>query len=85
MDNNDVQLNTYYPSEDPGANRNKSGFGNKLGGLIIKLSGGKMNERQANYVILALVAIIFIISFVILFNAISLPSPSSIQKIPGEF
>ena len=85
MNNNDVQLNTYHPSEDPGANRNKSGFGNKLVNLIIKLSGGKMNERQANYVILALVAIIFIISFVILFNAISSPAPSSMEMIPAEF
>lgn len=84
MDNNDVQLNTYHPSEDF-SNKKKSGFGNKLIGLIIKLSGGKMNERQANYVILALVVVIFIISFVILFNAISLPSSPSTQKIPGEF
>lgn len=84
MDNNDVQLNTYHPSEDF-SNKKKSGFGNKLIGLIIKLSGGKMNERQANYVILGLVAVIFIISIVILFNAISLPAPSSTEMIPAEF
>lgn len=84
MDNDDVQLNIRRSSEDF-SNKKKSGFGNKLANLIIKLSGGKIDEKQANYVIFTLVAIIFIISFVILFNAIGSSAPSSTETIPGEF
>lgn len=69
MDNNDVQLNIRRSSEDF-SNKKKSGFGNKLANLIIKLSGGKIDEKQANYAILVLVAIIFIISFVIFLHAL---------------
>lgn len=90
MDNNDVQLNTWHPSEDPNINRSKSGFGGKLASLIIKISGGMVkDEKQANYVILGLVAIIFIISFVIFLNATSSPAPtaapSEMQAMPEEY
>lgn len=85
MDNDDVQLNTWHPSEDF-SNKKKLGFGNKLANLIVKFSGGLVkDEKQANYVILALVAIIFIISFVIFLNAASSPAPSATEMIPAEY
>lgn len=66
-----MQLNTWHPSEDF-SKKKKSGLGNKLANLIIKISGGMIkDEKQANYALLVLVAIIFIISFIVLFNATS--------------
>lgn len=80
-----MQLNTWHPSEDF-SNKKKPGFGNKLANLIIKISGGMIkDERRANYALLALIAIIFIISFVVVFNATSSPAPSATEIIPAEY
>lgn len=42
------------------------GLQNRLVNLIIKISNNRLNEKQAVYVILGLVALIFIVSFIIL-------------------
>lgn len=44
----------------------RPGFGGKLAGFLIKVSGGIIKtEKQANYIILAIAVIIFIISIFI--------------------
>lgn len=53
------------------------GFGSKLAGLIIRYSGGLVKtQQQANYVVLAMAALIFIISIILFSSAFSRPKPS---------
>ncbi len=45
----------------------QNGFGNKLAGLIVRISAGLIkNKKQAFYVILALIGVIFVISIILL-------------------
>jgi len=47
------------------------GLQGKLVALIMKISGGQVNESQATYIILGAIAIMFIISFILFSNALS--------------
>lgn len=72
MDNNQVQL------KDPRLELKKEeflpkrgGFGEKLASLIVKYSGGLIkNEKQANYTLMAISLVIFLISLIIFFRAL---------------
>ncbi len=69
--NNDIEFKEWSPQDNRFAVKTKAGFGSKLSNFLVKISGGLIkNENQANYAILVLIAIIFIISFVIFLNAL---------------
>lgn len=72
--NNEVKFNEWKPSQEWLSGKSKPGFGEKLTNLIIKNSGGLIkDERQANYVILAVVLLVIILSVVIFFSALGFP------------
>jgi hypothetical protein len=52
------------------APKNSGGLQGKLVSIIIKLFGGQMTENQAMYVILGILAVMFIISFILFKNAL---------------
>lgn len=90
MDNNnnsEVKFNEWKPSQERVNRKGKSGFGEKLANLIIKNSGGLIkNEKQANYVILAAVFLVIILSVVIFFSAFSsLENVNETENLPPGF
>lgn len=88
MDNsNEVKFDEWKPSQEQLSGKGKSGFGEKLANLIIKNSGGLIkDERQANYVILAVVLLVIILSVVIFFSALGSPeSVNEAKDLPPGF
>lgn len=85
--NNEVKFNEWKPPQELINRKSKPGFGKKLTNLIIKNSGGLIkDERQANYVILAVVLLVIILSVVIFFSALGSPeSVNEAKDIPPGF
>lgn len=85
--NNEVKFDEWKPSQEQLSGKGKSGFGEKLVNLIIKISGGLVkDERRANYVILGFVFIVIILSIAIFFGAFSsLENVNEIENLPPGF
>ena len=73
----DVKFNDYHPPEEYYyGGSGGDNFGKKLVDIIVKISGGSISKRRANYVLLGAVAMIFIISFAIFYNSFKSPTES---------
>lgn len=80
-DNNEVKFNEWKPPQEWVRGKSKSGFGEKLVNLIIKISGGLVkDERQANYVMATLILLMIIFSIFIFYSSISEEKLPKIQE-----
>ena len=68
----DKDLNT--PSYDPPVRSSK------MVGWVVKLSGGTISESQANWVLIGLAGVFFVVTIVVVVNMVGVKKPATVYR-----